>query len=74
MEGSHPLDAMPPTAERGLIMATCQICKYAVNEKDKYPCSECKGYSKYKYQKPQTNEVCVMELSKQSAEKVGYGR
>lgn len=74
MEGSHPLDALPQTAERGLIMATCQICKYAVNEKDKYPCSECKGYSKYKYEKLQANEVCMMECLKQPVDEVDHDR
>lgn len=57
-----------------MIMATCQICKYVGNEKDKYPCSECKGYSKYKYEKLQSSDVCVMDRLKQIAEEVDHGK
>lgn len=44
-------------------MATCQICKYAGNPKEKYPCSDCKGYSKYEYEKPQTNADRIRAMS-----------
>ena len=44
-------------------MATCQICKYAGNPKDQYPCSDCKGYSKYEYEKPQTNADRIRAMS-----------
>ena len=36
-------------------MATCQICTYAGTPSYKSPCSECKGFSKYEYEKPMTN-------------------
>lgn len=36
-------------------MATCNICEYAGRPSYKSPCSECRGYSKYKYKKMQTN-------------------
>ena len=36
-------------------MATCNICKYAGRPIYKSPCSECKGFSKYEYEKLQTN-------------------
>lgn len=36
-------------------MATCNICKYAGTPSYKSPCSECKGFSKYEYEKPKTN-------------------
>ena len=57
-----------------MIMATCQICKYAGSEKDKYPCSECKWYSKYKYEKLQANEVCMMECLKHPVDEVAHDR
>ena len=36
-------------------MATCQICKYSGTPTYKSPCSECKGFSQYEYEKKQTN-------------------
>ena len=44
-------------------MATCQICKYAGNAKDKPPCADCRGYSKYEYEKPQTNANRIRAMS-----------
>jgi hypothetical protein len=46
-----------------MIMATCQICRYAGNPKDKPPCADCKGYSKYEYEKPQTNADRIRAMS-----------
>ena len=44
-------------------MATCQICRYAGNTKDKQPCADCIGYSKYEYEKPQTNADRIRAMS-----------
>jgi hypothetical protein len=54
---------MAQTAERRMIMATCQICKYAGNAKDKPPCADCRGYSKYEYEKPLTNAERIRAMS-----------
>ena len=51
-------------------MATCQICKYAGNPKDKPPCSDCKGYSKYEYEKPQTNADSIRAMSDEELAKI----
>ena len=44
-------------------MATCNICKYAGTPSYKSPCSECKGFSKYEYEKPQTNADRIRAMS-----------
>lgn len=44
-------------------MATCQICKYAGNAKNKPPCADCRGYSKYEYEKPLTNADRIRAMS-----------
>lgn len=44
-------------------MATCQVCRYAGNTKDKQPCAACIGYSKYEYEKPQTNADHIRSMS-----------
>ena len=36
-------------------MPTCNICKYSGMPIYRSPCSECKGFSKYEYEKLQTN-------------------
>ena len=51
-------------------MATCQICKYAGNPKDKPPCADCKGYSKYEYKKPQTNADSIRAMSDEELAKL----
>ena len=50
------ITGIAPTAERKMIMPTCNICKYAGRPIYKSPCSECKGFSKYEYEKIQTND------------------
>lgn len=57
------MDAVAPTAERRMIMATCNICKNAGTPSYKSPCSECKGFSKYEYKKPQTNADRLRAMS-----------
>ena len=44
-------------------MATCNICKYAGRPIYKSPCSECKGFSKYEYEKLQTNADRIRAMS-----------
>lgn len=43
-------------------MATCNICKYAGTPIYKSPCSECKGFSKYEYEKPQTSADIIQAM------------
>ena len=35
-------------------MATCATCVHTGSQTDKHPCSECKGFSKYKYNPQRT--------------------
>ena len=44
-------------------MPTCNICKYAGRPIYKSPCSECKGFSKYEYEKLQTNADRIRSMS-----------
>ena len=44
-------------------MATCQICKYGGRPKDNPPCSDCKGYSNYEYEKLCTNGDRIRAMS-----------
>lgn len=44
-------------------MATCNICKYAGTPSYKSPCSECKGFSKYEYEKTQTHGDSIRAMS-----------
>ena len=44
-------------------MATCQICTYAGTPSYKSPCSECKGFSKYEYEKPMTNADKIRDMT-----------
>lgn len=44
-------------------MPTCNICKYAGRPIYKSPCSECKGFSKYEYEKLQTNADRIRAMS-----------
>ena len=44
-------------------MATCNICKYAGRPIYKSPCSECKGFSKYEYEKLQTNADRIRSMT-----------
>lgn len=44
-------------------MPTCNICKYAGRPIYKSPCSECKGFSKYEYEKIQTNADRIRSMS-----------
>ena len=44
-------------------MPTCNICKYAGRPIYKSPCSECKGFSKYEYEKIQTNADRIRAMS-----------
>ena len=44
-------------------MPTCNICKYAGRPTYKSPCSECKGFSKYEYEKIQTNADIIRAMS-----------
>lgn len=44
-------------------MPTCNICKYAGRPIYKSPCSECKGFSKYEYEKLQTNADRIRGMS-----------
>ena len=46
---------MPRATEGGLIMPTCNTCKYVGRPTYKSPCSECKEFSKYEYESKQTN-------------------
>ena len=46
-----------------MIMATCQICTYAGTPSYKSPCSECKGFSKYEYEKPMTNADKIRDMT-----------
>lgn len=44
-------------------MATCHICKHAGTPSYKSPCSECKGFSKYEYEKSKTNSDRIRSMS-----------
>ena len=44
-------------------MPTCNICKYSGRPIYKSPCSECKGFSKYEYEKLQTNADRIRSMS-----------
>ena len=44
-------------------MPTCNICKYAGRPIYKSPCSECKGFSKYEYEKLQTNADRIRSMT-----------
>lgn len=44
-------------------MPACNICKYAGRPIYKSPCSECKGFSKYEYEKIQTNADRIRAMS-----------
>ena len=50
-------------------MATCQICTYAGTPSYKSPCSECKGFSKYEYEKPMTNADKIRAMSDEELSK-----
>lgn len=50
-------------------MATCNICEYAGRPSYKSPCSECRGYSKYKYKKMQTNADRFRAMSDEEQQK-----
>lgn len=50
-------------------MATCNICEYAGRPSYKSPCSECRGYSKYKYKKMQTNADRFRSMSDEEQQK-----
>ena len=52
-----------------MIMATCSICKYAGRPTYKSPCSECKGFSKYEYEKLQTNAGRFRAMSDEDQQK-----
>ena len=44
-------------------MDTCHLCTYAGTPSYKSPCSECKGFNKYEYKKPQTNADRIRDMS-----------
>ena len=44
-------------------MPTCNICKYAGRPIYKSPCSECKGFSKYEYEKKMSNADRIRAMS-----------
>ena len=46
-----------------MIMTTFDICKYAGRPIYKSPCSECKGFSKYEYEKLKTNADRIRAMS-----------
>ena len=51
-------------------MATCQICTYAGTPSYKSPCSECKGFSKYEYEKPITNADRIRSMTDEELAKI----
>ena len=44
-------------------MPNCNICKYAGRPTYKSPCSECKEFSKYEYEKKKTNADRIRAMS-----------
>ena len=44
-------------------MDTCNICKYAGRPTYKSPCSECKEFSKYKYENKKTNADRIRSMT-----------